>query len=104
MATPHDWLNHRFECAECGHQMQPDIGEVTYDFDTFHIVVAEVPMAICSACGHRIVPGRLAIQIDDYVRDVAISLRERDPGRAHVELGTLSLTYKESEETTLAFA
>lgn len=105
MATPHEWLEQRPECRECGNDMQPEIGQLTYEFEDFHVDVRDVPMSICTGCGKRIVPGPVAVEIDDFVRDTVEALRRSNQVQSHVfELDRLTLNYRESDRPSLAFA
>ena len=106
MATPHDSLQHRPVCSSCNQStLQPQVGELEYTFDDFHVVVSDVPMMVCEACGHRLVPGPVAVQIDDEVRDTVAQLRHLEHDRhPALELDRLDLTYRESDDRELALA
>lgn len=85
--------------------MRPQVGELQYTFDEFHVVVSDVPMLVCDACGHRVIPGPVAVDIDDEVRDTVAELRHREHGRSQtLELDRLDLTYRESDDRELALA
>lgn len=106
MVTPHDWLAQRLACRQCKDgTLTPQLGQLEYVFDDFHVVVRDVPMSVCDACGHRVIPGPVAVEIDDYVRETVASLRRAALARAHtLELDRLDLTYRESQDRELALA
>lgn len=85
--------------------MKPELGQLEYRFDDFHVVVSDVPMSVCDGCGHRVIPGPVAVEIDDYVRDSVVELRRGEQVRSHtLELDRLDLTYRESDNRELALA
>ena len=106
MATPHDWLEQRPGCRQCTDgTLTPRLGQLDYEFDGFHIVVHDVPMSVCDACGHRVILCPVAVEIDDFVRETAASLRRGALVRSHtLELDRLDLTYRESDDREPALA
>lgn len=56
-------------------RLQRAPSQIGYDVVDFHVMVSDVPMSVCAACGHRVIPEPVAVEIEDYVRHTVAALR-----------------------------
>ncbi len=81
MSSPSEWLQGACRCDACQEDMTPQLGDLEYRLVDMIVIVEDVPMRVCEPCGKRVVPGPVAINIDDlvqdYVTDERASLMDR---------------------------
>ncbi len=92
MSTPQEWLDQMCQCTECAGSMEPTVGNIEYDLEDMTIVVEDVPMKVCTACGFRTIPGVAAMAIDEVVQDFVRS------ERSHNVVDRATLHYREREQ------
>lgn len=80
--------------------MRPAYGDLTYEYDDITVTVRHVPMSICDACGERLIPGPIAVELSDLVDEVTTGIREGSEQQKQVAI-TRSIVL-ESQRTLAA--
>lgn len=93
MSTHKDWIENTGPCLTCRGELRPQMGSLEYRVDDIAVTVESVPMSVCMECGKRIIPGVVAMAIDDLVQEIIAA------ERAASVADRVTIHYREREHT-----
>jgi YgiT-type zinc finger domain-containing protein len=70
-------------CMNCGESLRLTRRDLVFEHDDLTIIVKDVPMAHCDACGEQYVPGPIGLEISDAVDHVVREARRQRATGSH---------------------
>ena len=64
-------MKNQFKCPECGGTIREQSISMTYDVRNTHIVIKNIPARVCKKCGHELLDGHTAKDVDLLVNRVS---------------------------------
>lgn len=91
------------KCPACGGTMTRTKAELTFERAGVQVIVQDVPVAACEACGEQYVPGSVGLALSDEVESVLAEMEAR-LGQESAVARPRSLVMQASERAELELA